>query len=198
MHVHTSKLKIGENRPLVIDEPVEIKNNWLKFKTPWNYRSFKRNLRNTCSRVRNINLLTITPSLISQNPRDRMFTVETPLLVVTFPSYVIWVLTLKQTTKELKPHTHTSWCHHFNNVNFVVFHNITYYTNPLLSRIHVNITQLPNITHTLVGTSIILRSLLCTLDGYIKTQKITTCNLVELGDFDSKSPPTLGGGWARC
>ena len=47
------------------------------------------------------------------------------------------------------------------NVDFVLFHNVTCYTNPLFSRIQVNNTYLLNITCTLVPTTKILGSLEC-------------------------------------
>jgi hypothetical protein len=43
--------------------------------------------------------------------------------------------------------------------SFVVFHNITCYTNSIVSHIHVNTTILRNITCTLVATSVILQRL---------------------------------------
>ena len=49
----------------------------------------------------------------------------------------------------------------YPHISFVIFHNVTFYTNFIISRIHVNTTQLHNITCTLVTTSVILRSLEC-------------------------------------
>jgi hypothetical protein len=48
------------------------------------------------------------------------------------------------------------------HISFVLFHNITCYTNFVVSHIHVNTTKLRNITCTLVATGGILRSLECT------------------------------------
>ena len=41
-------------------------------------------------------------------------------------------------------------------LTFVLFHNITYYTNSLLSRIHANTTKLFDMTSILVATSVTL------------------------------------------
>ena len=43
----------------------------------------------------------------------------------------------------------------------LLFHNVTCYANSIVSHIHVNTTKLHNITHTLVVTDVILRSLKC-------------------------------------
>ena len=53
-------------------------------------------------------------------------------------------------------HSHASHCHHCNNCNccnvdFVLFHNVTWYTNSILSCIHVNTTNILNVTYTLVA-----------------------------------------------
>jgi hypothetical protein len=48
------------------------------------------------------------------------------------------------------------------HIPLVLFHNVTRYTNSIVSHIHVNTTELRNITCTLVATSVILRSLECT------------------------------------
>ena len=69
--------------------------------------------------------------------------------------------------KIFKSHVHTHHvvmllCH-YCNVDFVLFHNVTCYINSLSSRIHVNTTQVLNITCTLVATSVILWSLECIL-----------------------------------
>jgi hypothetical protein len=48
------------------------------------------------------------------------------------------------------------------HISYVLFHNVTCYTNSIVSCIHVNTTKLRNITCTLVVTSVILRSLECT------------------------------------
>ena len=47
------------------------------------------------------------------------------------------------------------------HISFVLFHNVTCYTNSIISSIHVNTIKLHNITCTLVATSVIRRSLEC-------------------------------------
>jgi hypothetical protein len=47
------------------------------------------------------------------------------------------------------------------HIFFVLFHNVTCYTNSIEPRIHVNTTKLYNIMCTLVATCLILRSLKC-------------------------------------
>ena len=44
------------------------------------------------------------------------------------------------------------------HISFVIFHNATWYTNVIESRIHANTVKLHNITCTLVATSVIIRS----------------------------------------
>ena len=47
------------------------------------------------------------------------------------------------------------------HISFVLFHNVTCYTNSIISCIHINTTKPRNITCTLVATSVILWSLEC-------------------------------------
>ena len=48
-------------------------------------------------------------------------------------------------------------------LTFMLFHNVTHYTSPLLSHLHVNTTCLLNTTRALlVATSMILGRLECT------------------------------------
>ena len=54
--------------------------------------------------------------------------------------------------------SHCYHCH-YCNVDFVLFHNVTYYTNYLLSCIHVSTITLLDVTCTLVATSMILGKL---------------------------------------
>ena len=58
------------------------------------------------SKRRNLNLLNVTP-LISQNPRERMFSASISLLIATIPSHTRQVSALKWTTKDFKPHSRT-------------------------------------------------------------------------------------------
>ena len=48
------------------------------------------------------------------------------------------------------------------HISFVLFHNVTCYTNSIVSHIHVNAIELRNITCTLVAIGVILQSLECT------------------------------------
>jgi hypothetical protein len=57
---------------------------------------------------------------------------------------------------------------------FVFFHNVTYYTNFILSCIHVNTIKLRNITRALVATSVILRSLECNRATQLTTRLVGT------------------------
>ena len=53
-----------------------------------------------------------------------------------------------------------------SHISFLLFHDVTCYTDPIVSRIHINTTKLRNITCTLVATGVILRSLECSLFGF--------------------------------
>jgi hypothetical protein len=48
------------------------------------------------------------------------------------------------------------------HISFVLFHNVTCYTNSIVSGIHVHTTKFCNIMCTLVAIGVILRSLECT------------------------------------
>jgi hypothetical protein len=54
-------------------------------------------------------------------------------------------------------HCYYYYCYYYFSVDFVLFRNVTRYTNSLLSRIHVNIAHLLNITCILVATCMIAR-----------------------------------------
>ena len=77
------------------------------------------------------------------------------------------VTTFKKSTKEFKPHgythhivLHCNYCH-FCNVDFVLFHIVTYDANCLVSHIHINTTNLLNIMCTLIAMCMILGRLEC-------------------------------------
>ena len=67
------------------------------------------NTFNVHPNLRNINLHDITCSLMSQNPKERIFVVQIALFVVTFLSLVSKFLFLMHTTKKS---THTLALHH--------------------------------------------------------------------------------------
>ena len=54
-----------------------------------------------------------------------------------------------------------------SHISFVLFHNVTCYTNSMVSRIHINTTKLCNITCTLVATCMILWNLKCRSNIYV-------------------------------
>jgi hypothetical protein len=54
--------------------------------------------------------------------------------------------------------------HTIKMLHFMLFRSVTRYTNSTTSRIHVNTTQLRNITCTLIAIGVILRSLECICD----------------------------------
>ena len=67
----------------------------------------------------------VTHSLISWNPRERMFVVQISLLMVTFLSLVSWNLSLMQTTQEVNPHPRIAPCvffFHLLNVGACIRH----------------------------------------------------------------------------
>ena len=80
-------------------------------------------------------------------------------------------------------------------LHFVLFHNVTCYTNSLLSHIHVNTIKVRNITCTLVATCLILRSLECTIwvsmifgcCEYLKTY----CFLYHSGLYTMQEPSCI-------
>ena len=60
------------------------------------------------------------------------------------------------------------------HISFVLFHNVTCYTNSIVSRNHANTTKFRNITCSLVATCVILWSLECIFNEstYIVTLQI--------------------------
>ena len=71
-----------------------------------------RSLSGHCTypKLCNINLRNITHSLISRNPGERMFIVQTSFLTVTFLSLISQILSLMQTTIEVNLHPHIAPC----------------------------------------------------------------------------------------
>ena len=53
------------------------------------------------------------------------------------------------------------------HISFVLFHNITCYTNSIVSCVHVNTTKRRNITCTLVATGVIPQSLECIFHRFL-------------------------------
>ena len=56
------------------------------------------------------------------------------------------------------------------HISCMLFHDITCYTNSIVSCIHVNTTKFRNIMCTLVSTCVILRSLECTIVCTLKSE----------------------------
>ena len=54
------------------------------------------------------------------------------------------------------------------HISFVLFHNVTCYTNSIALHIHVNTIKLHNITCTLVATSVNIRSLECNTEDVVQ------------------------------
>ena len=70
-------------------------------------------------KLRNISPHNVTHSLISQNPRERMFIVQISLLIVTFLFLISWVLLLMQTTQEVNLHPCVASCVNMWSVTFL-------------------------------------------------------------------------------
>ena len=68
---------------------------------------------------RNINLPNITHSLISRNPKERMFIAQISLVIVTFLSLISQILSLTHTTKEGNPHPRIAPCVNMWSVTFL-------------------------------------------------------------------------------
>ena len=63
----------------------------------------------------------VTHSLISWNPRERMFVAQISLLIVTFLSLISWKLSSMQTTQEVNPYPNIAPCVNMWNVTFFFF-----------------------------------------------------------------------------
>ena len=72
-------------------------------------------------KLRNIHPHNVTCSLISRNPRERMFVVQISLLIVTLLSLISWILSLMQITKEVNRHPHIAPCVNMWSVTFLFF-----------------------------------------------------------------------------
>ena len=73
-------------------------------------------------KVRTINPHNVTHSLISPNPRERMFVVQVSLLIIVqFLSLISQNLSLMQTTKEVHPHPRIATCVNMWSVIFLFF-----------------------------------------------------------------------------
>ena len=72
-------------------------------------------------KLRNINLHNVKHSLISWNPRERMFVVQYSLFIVTFLSLIPRNLSLMQATKEVNPHPRIAPCVNMWSVFFFSF-----------------------------------------------------------------------------
>jgi hypothetical protein len=102
-----------------------------------------------------------TTKVVNPHPhialRVNMWSV-TILFLIFFLSHLLNVgayichITQEGQVKWTTPHNTTS----FNMLHFVLFHNVTCYTNSLVSRIHINTMKLRNITCTFVATCVIL------------------------------------------
>jgi hypothetical protein len=77
------------------------------------------------TRIYTLNSVISTPvmshSLISRNPRERMFVVQISLHIVTFLSLISQNLSLMQTIKEVNPHPRIAPCVNMWSVFFFFF-----------------------------------------------------------------------------
>jgi hypothetical protein len=84
----------------------------------------------------NINSNNVTHSLISWNPREWRFVVQISLLIVTFLSFISYILSLMQTTQEVNPHPCIALC---VNICSVFFSTSSYATCWML--VHAYVTS---------------------------------------------------------
>ena len=72
-------------------------------------------------KLRNVNSHNVAHTLISRNPRERMFVVQISLFIVTFLSLISQNLSLMQTTKEVNPHLCIAPCVNMWSATFFFF-----------------------------------------------------------------------------
>ena len=72
-------------------------------------------------KLRDINLHNVTHSLVSGNPRERMFVFQISHLIVTFLSLISRNLSLMQTTQKVNPHPCIAPCVNKWSVTFLFF-----------------------------------------------------------------------------
>jgi hypothetical protein len=71
--------------------------------------------------------------------------------------------------------------HTIQMLHFMLFHSVTYYTNSIVSRIHVNTAQICNVMSTSVATGVILRSLECTTFSFLFLWEYQTSQYTNKG-----------------
>ena len=99
---------------------------------------------------------------------------KSPSPLSYFAPILYHIFVIKLIYQRIQPtSSHASRCHHCHccNVDFVLFHNVTYYTNPLLSHIHAKIAQLLGTTCTLVAS--------CTVSGRLECIMHVTVNTIN-------------------
>jgi hypothetical protein len=69
---------------------------------------------------------------------------------IAWEGQVEWIILADSVTGERIPH-----------ISFVLLHNVTCYTTPIISHIHVNTTKPRNIMCTSIATDVILQSFEC-------------------------------------